>query len=178
MATPRLITLSDGVAEATSLRSSAAASPPMTSSARPGARLCSAPAAIRRARGPFDLAKNLLVPWSNRISGGGFHFDGRFHPLAPNLPGEPFPIHGNGFSSRWSVEQRDRGRAELSLRSDGPGPFRYEAMRDLFADAGALTMRLSRPQSRHRAAAFRPRLSPLDRADARGTLLKQKRSGS
>ena len=37
--------------------------------------------------GPFDLALNLLVPWSNRISGGGFRFNGQFHPLAPNLPG-------------------------------------------------------------------------------------------
>src|SRR5215469_4069045 len=48
---------------------------------------------------PFDLALNLLVPWSNRISGGGFAFEGEVHRLEPNLPGENFPIHGNGFSS-------------------------------------------------------------------------------
>ena len=46
---------------------------------------------------PFALACNLLVPWSNRISGGGFSFDGRFFSVAPNLDGEPCPIHGNGF---------------------------------------------------------------------------------
>ena len=55
--------------------------------------------------GPFDLALNLLVPWSNRISGGGFPFNGRFHPLAANVAGERYPIHGNGFSSRWRVER-------------------------------------------------------------------------
>lgn len=55
---------------------------------------------------PFDLASNLLVPWSGRISGGGFRFGGRFHSLDPNLEGEPLPIHGNGFSSPWTVVRR------------------------------------------------------------------------
>jgi aldose 1-epimerase len=93
--------------------------------------------------GPFDLALNLLVPWSNRISGGGFHFMGQFHPLAPNVPGERFPIHGNGFSSRWATERATADCAECSLRSDGPGPFRYEARASYSLTAGALTMRLS-----------------------------------
>ncbi|MGH6798365.1 MAG: aldose 1-epimerase, partial [Roseiarcus sp.] len=93
--------------------------------------------------GPFDLANNLLVPWSNRISGGGFHFNGQFHQLVPNLPGERFPIHGNGFSSRWGIERATAAGAELSLRSDGPGPFRYEACAAYSLTAGALTMRLS-----------------------------------
>jgi aldose 1-epimerase len=93
--------------------------------------------------GPFDLANNLLVPWSNRISGGGFHCNGQFHQLLPNLPGERFPIHGNGFSSKWSIERATTDRAEFSLRSDGPGPFRYEAQASYSLTAGALTMRLS-----------------------------------
>jgi aldose 1-epimerase len=92
---------------------------------------------------PFDLALNLLVPWSNRISGGGFHFMGQFHPLAPNVLGERFPIHGNGFSSRWGLERATGASAELSLRSDGPGPFRYGAHAGYSLTAGALTMRLS-----------------------------------
>ena len=95
-----------------------------------------------RAR-PFDLALNLLVPWSNRISGGGFHFNGRFHPLASNLPGEPFPIHGNGFSSLWVVGRATADSADLSLRSNGPGPFRYEACASYSLTAGALGVRLS-----------------------------------
>ena len=70
--------------------------------------------------GPFDLANNLLVPWSNRISGNGFRFDGQFHHLVPNVPGERFPIHGNGFSSRWLIEHATADAAEFSLRADGP----------------------------------------------------------
>jgi aldose 1-epimerase len=77
---------------------------------------------------PFDLACNLLLPWSNRISGGGFSFEGVFHELLPNLPGEPFPIHGNGFSSTWTVDSADAHEAALSLSSDGPGPYKYEAV--------------------------------------------------
>jgi aldose 1-epimerase len=92
--------------------------------------------------GPFDLALNLLVPWSNRISGGGFHFNGQFHPLVPNLPGEPFPIHGNGFSSRWEIERATADSAEFSLQSNGPDPFRYEAHAGYSLTAGALTARL------------------------------------
>ena len=95
-----------------------------------------------RAR-PFDLALNLLVPWSNRISGGGFPFNGQFHSLAPNLPGEPFPIHGNGFSSPWLVGRATAEGADLSLLSEGPGPFRYEARASYSLHAGALAMRLS-----------------------------------
>jgi aldose 1-epimerase len=76
---------------------------------------------------PFDLACNLLLPWSNRISGGGFTFEHKFHELLPNVAGEPFPIHGNGFSSEWNVDSLASDRAQLSLVSDGPGPYRYRA---------------------------------------------------
>src|SRR5260370_15841672 len=47
---------------------------------------------------PFDLASNLLVPWSNRISGGGFPFAGQFHRLEPQHTGEPLPIPSDGVS--------------------------------------------------------------------------------
>jgi len=80
-------------------------------------------------RASFDLASILLVPWSNRISGGGFTFAGKSHPLQPNLPQEPYPIHGNGFSSAWSVEDATATSAELSLMSEGPGPFRATTVR-------------------------------------------------
>lgn len=48
--------------------------------------------------GPFALGCNVLVPFSNRISGGGFEHDGAFHPVPANLRGEPLPIHGTAFS--------------------------------------------------------------------------------
>jgi len=96
-----------------------------------------------RGAGPFDLANNLLLPWSNRISGGGFRFGGTFHPIAPNLEGETYPIHGNGFSNAWTVEFAAPVCAELSLTSHGPGPFHYEARAFYGLQAGALTMRLT-----------------------------------
>jgi len=137
------LTISDGVAEAViapDLGAGLAAYDLVGVSVRtPLFRPCREPSRA----GPFDLALNLLVPWSNRISGGGFRFGGQFHALAPNLPGEPFPIHGNGFSSRWQTERATADKAELSLRSDGPGPFRYEAHARYSLAGGALTMRLS-----------------------------------
>lgn len=92
---------------------------------------------------PFSLACNLLVPWSNRISRGGFSYGGEFHRLDPNLPGEPFPIHGNGFQEAWAVEEHEVASARLSLSSDGPGPFRYEAAVDYKLQGGGLAIRLT-----------------------------------
>ena len=92
---------------------------------------------------PFQLAHNVLIPWSGRISGGGFAFDGRFWPLAPNLAGEAFPIHGNGFTAAWTVEAVEAASARLTLRSDGPGPYRYDATASYALDDGALTIALS-----------------------------------
>jgi aldose 1-epimerase len=91
---------------------------------------------------PLDLALNLLVPWSNWISNGGFTFEGVFHRLEPNLPGEAFPIHGNAFSSPWMVESRNSSRATLTLDSSGPGPFRYVSTVTYEVRSGALSVEL------------------------------------
>lgn len=93
--------------------------------------------------GPFDLALNLLVPWSGRISGGGFAAGQRFHPLAPNHPGEPLPIHGNGFAAAWSLAEASRDRMRLTLASAGPGPYRYEAEVTYALREGALAIDLA-----------------------------------
>lgn len=92
---------------------------------------------------PFALGCNLLLPWSNRISGGGFRFRGEFHALPPNLAGEPFPIHGNAFQVRWTVRKWEPARVQLSLRSDGLGPFRYQAIASYALDGGCLSVELS-----------------------------------
>lgn len=76
--------------------------------------------------GPFDQGCNVLVPFSNRISGGGFTFGGRFHALAPNLQGEPYPIHGDGFQAVWQVVAQTSGAVELTHRGRF-GPFDYLA---------------------------------------------------
>ena len=79
----------------------------------------------READGPFALGMNLLAPFSNRIA-GGFSLAGSHHPLAPNLAGEPYAIHGDAFQKPWQVAEADGSAATLAL--DGAmGPFVYEA---------------------------------------------------
>ena len=92
--------------------------------------------------GPFALASNVLAPWSNRISGGGFRYDSSFHALEPNMPGD-YPNHGNGFSSAWDVAETGASHAVLALGSDGPGPFRYDARLTYALDGIALRMCLA-----------------------------------
>jgi aldose 1-epimerase len=107
------------------------------------------PAAIFRARRdvegarPFDLAMNVLAPWSNRISGGGFFHRGEFHPLERNLEEEPFPIHGNAFSSPWQLESHEATCATLTLFSHGPGPFSYHARLTYELEQGTLAVALT-----------------------------------
>ena len=91
---------------------------------------------------PFALAMNLLLPWSNRISGGGFELDGAFHRLEPNLDGEPYPIHGNAFQRPWELARCTRRAARLTLRSADPGPFAYDACVEYRLDGGALDVGL------------------------------------
>jgi aldose 1-epimerase len=91
---------------------------------------------------PNRLACYLLVPWSNRISGGGFRFGGQFHPLEANFPGEPCPLHGNGWTSDWAVAERTENTVSLVLASDGPEPFRYDAELVYQLEPGELAMHL------------------------------------
>jgi aldose 1-epimerase len=149
MAGDATIKICDGISEAVILPSIGAAlsSYGLIESGRQEPLFRSTPPLFRSspasAPSPFDLACNLLVPWSNRISRGGFTFRGRFYPLEPNLPGEPSPIHGNGFSSPWQVIEHGPASAKLQLSSEGPGPFRYEAVVIYALSGGALTVDLA-----------------------------------
>lgn len=78
-------------------------------------------------RGPFGLGCNLLLPFSNRISGGGFSYGGVFHPVAPNLEGEALPLHGDGFQKPWVVEIASAQSVTLGLPKGEIGPYRYQA---------------------------------------------------
>jgi aldose 1-epimerase len=90
---------------------------------------------------PNQLGCYVLVPWSNRVSGGGFKFGGRFHPLLANLAGEAFPIHGNGWTSRWTLTGKSGAHAALELASEGPGPYRYRATLEYLLDPDGMVMR-------------------------------------
>ncbi|RWG79242.1 aldose 1-epimerase [Mesorhizobium sp.] len=85
----------------------------------------------------------LLVPWSNRISGGGFTFESRFHAVLPNVPGEAFPIHGDGFQKPWRLAGRTATHAELVLEEGAIGPYHYAASVTYALRDGALEARLT-----------------------------------
>lgn len=95
------------------------------------------------ADGPFALASNVLVPFSNRID-GGFTFEGTYHPMAKNMEIDPFAIHGDGFQKEWAVTSVSDDQATLHLSDGAFGPFRYEATQTftLFGDTltNTLTM--------------------------------------
>jgi aldose 1-epimerase len=78
----------------------------------------------------YQLASFAMVPWSNRISHGGFAQDGRFHPMALNRAGEPYPIHGDGWLQPWVFQQVSDDTVQMSLRSRHfqCNPYDYEAL--------------------------------------------------
>lgn len=92
---------------------------------------------------PFQLSNILLVPFSGRVSGGGFNFDGQFHAIERNMPTEKYPIHGSGFFLPWTVTHASPDRMTLAISASGPGPFRYDAEMTYALDGAALDMRLS-----------------------------------
>ena len=92
---------------------------------------------------PFALSNILLGPFSGRISGGGFTFEGVFHPVERTMPTEKYPIHGSGFSAEWTIAERTAEAVALSLDAEGPSPFRYSAVVTYRLDGAALVMDLS-----------------------------------
>ena len=90
-----------------------------------------------------QLACFPLLPWSNRIAPTGFIFDGRAVTPAPNRPGEPCPIHGDGWQHPWSVEAQSGSSVSLLLDRRGGSLFSYVArLRYALLDTG-LTVTLA-----------------------------------
>ena len=93
----------------------------------------------------YTFASFPLVPWSNRISGGGFEHDGRFHAVAPNRAGEPYPIHGDGWLQPWQATREANAGVVMTLASDrhAGNPYRYEAEQRFTLVDGGLDQTLS-----------------------------------
>ena len=66
-----------------------------THEGRPVLRGCAAP------NSPLDCGCFPLVPYCNRIRGGRFNFRGITVRLAPNMKGDPSPLHGQGWLGPW-----------------------------------------------------------------------------
>jgi aldose 1-epimerase len=92
---------------------------------------------------PVDFASFPLVPYVNRIRGGAFAFRGRTVRLAPNMPPDPSPLHGQGWLARWEVVRAGEREAELLFRHQaGEWPWSYEARQVFALDEGGLTLTL------------------------------------
>jgi aldose 1-epimerase len=93
----------------------------------------------------YRLASFAMLPWSNRISGGGFAHRGRFHPMAVNRLGEPYPIHGDGWLQRWTADRPAPGVAELRLasRHHGGSPWAFDALQRFELVDGGLVQSVS-----------------------------------
>ncbi|MEO7786630.1 MAG: aldose 1-epimerase [Sphingomicrobium sp.] len=91
-----------------------------------------------------EMASFPLVPFSNRIRNGRFTCDGREVVLSPNLPGDPSPLHGQGWRNAWHVEASDQRCATLIfLHEPGEWPWRYEARQDFALDDDGCDVTLS-----------------------------------
>ncbi len=103
---------------------------------------------LRKCHSPLekvlDAGSFPLVPYVNRIRDGRFTFRGREVHIAPNMPGDPSPLHGQGWLNPWTVEQAGEASAVLSFRHEaGEWPWAYEAHQEFALDEGGLTLSLT-----------------------------------
>ena len=89
------------------------------------------------------LACYPLIPWSGRVSGGGFSVGGRRVELPLNRADEPWPIHGSGWQRTWQVEEVSACAASLSLEEAAAGGYCYRASLQYTLDDSTLSVRLS-----------------------------------
>jgi aldose 1-epimerase len=93
---------------------------------------------------PLGMASFPLVPYSNRIAGGAFEWDGRTIKLAKNfLPGQ-HSIHGIGWQRPWLVSARDHDCVRLTLmhHADAHWPWAFDAEQRIAVDDQTLTLNL------------------------------------
>lgn len=89
---------------------------------------------------PRRLACYPLLPWSNRVGGGGFDTPTGWQPLTPNTGHEPLPIHGSAWQQPWQVVNATSDSAMLQLDSQQPYP--YQARLHVQLSDGRLSLTL------------------------------------
>jgi aldose 1-epimerase len=96
-----------------------------------------------------------MVPFANRIIGNRFDFEGRTYQLQPNVPGEPFAIHGTGWQSKWTVCAANKTFAELRLEHPiSDGPYAYSASQRFLLHPDRLTVTTGVTNRGNRAMPF------------------------
>jgi aldose 1-epimerase len=93
----------------------------------------------------YALASFPLLPWSNRISNGGFEYDGFHHPVKPNRVGEPYPTHGDGWLQPWIISPPRDDTVEMSLISEAfdGNPYAYRALQCFVLIEGGMDQMLT-----------------------------------
>lgn len=90
-----------------------------------------------------DCACFPMAPFVNRVRAMGFTFDGRRHVLAPNVAGEPHPLHGEAWLGHWQVEECSANSAVLMFAGGGGSwPWRYCARQPVTAGADGVRIAL------------------------------------
>lgn len=85
-----------------------------------------------------------LVPYVNRIRGGQFGFRGKTVRLAPNMAGDPSPLHGQGWLNPWRVVTASHSEATLEYEhAAGEWPWSYLARQRFMLDESGLEILLS-----------------------------------
>jgi len=103
---------------------------------------------LRECHSPLEKAVNAanfpLVPYVNRIRGGRFRFRGREVRIAPNMAGDPSPLHGQGWINPWAVDEASERTARLSFHHEaGEWPWIYDALQSFALDEDRLTITLT-----------------------------------
>ncbi|PAS99564.1 MAG: hypothetical protein BSR46_07305 [Candidatus Dactylopiibacterium carminicum] len=85
-----------------------------------------------------------LLPWSNRLTGGGFHLDGRFHAVPSNRDDSPYPMHGTGWMHEWEVLSHEATEIVLGVEAEHPlgYPWHYRARQTYRLEDDGMCMRL------------------------------------
>lgn len=97
------------------------------------------------AANPLEFSCFPLVPYSNRIRNGHFHWEGKAISLPNNWKGGPHPIHGHGWKTPWEVvEGGDDFLTMEYVHPPDAWPFGYRARQrfDLSLDALKIELEL------------------------------------
>jgi len=103
---------------------------------------------LRKCHRPFekvlDAASFPLLPYVNRIRDGRFSFRGREVRIAPNMTGDPSPLHGQGWLNPWTVDKSGERHAFLGFRHEpSEWPWAYKARQAFLLDEDSLTVTLA-----------------------------------
>ncbi len=98
----------------------------------------------KQALDPLGMACFPLFPFSNRIVGGRFSYDGKDYVMPANMPPEPHAIHGNAWYLPWQILQQESNRLSIGLTChDANYPFQYYAEQEFILSDHSVDVRMS-----------------------------------